>query len=109
MILLSVLLLDGCAVKPPDSPLCVEITPTRGSCTKIISGESFDVDDDHKFEDKTWWEHRPAMILMPASTWKELKTYIIKMCKKTNMCDKEITNWERTVDQLDNKIQEKIP
>lgn len=105
---LLVLNLSACAsTKPPDVPLCVEFTPERGRCVKIISGEVFNVDEQNKFEGKTWWEHRPAMIQMPASSWVQIKTYLIKVCKKYNICEKEISSWDRTVENIDDGLNTK--
>lgn len=78
---------------------------TRGYCVNWISGKSFEVDDTHTYEGKTWWDMRPAMILVPVSSYKRIKPWIIKACKKNkNMCDKEISTWERTVDIIDTNI-----
>lgn len=106
--ILLVLNLSSCATThPPDVPLCVEFAPDRGRCVKIISGEIFDVDEKNKFEDKTWWEHRPAMIQMPASSWVQIKSYLIKTCKKYNICEKEISSWDRTVETIDDNLNKK--
>lgn len=103
------LLLSSCATKPPDVPVCVEFTPSRGRCVKIISGEQFDVNEDQKFEGKTWWEYRPAMLQMPASSWAKIKAYIIKTCKKYGQCQKEVSSWDRTVEYIDAQLEAKDP
>lgn len=100
-------LFSSCATNPPDVPICVEFTPERGRCVKIISGEKFDVNESLKFEEKTWWEHRPTMIQMPASSWAKMKAFIIKMCKKYGKCDKEISSWDRTIVTIDQQLEEK--
>ena len=79
--LLLVLLLSNCSTMPPDAPVCVEITMSRGHCVKIISGQEFDVDDKNLFEKKTWWEMRPTFLQMPSSSWRAIKTYVISACK----------------------------
>ena len=107
--LFSLSSLLSCASKPPDVPLCVEIHPEKGKCIKVMSGETFVVDETHKFEGKTWWEIRPAMVQMPASTWVAFKAYIIKMCKKTNMCGKEVPSWDRSLETVDKTLKPKIP
>jgi len=92
---------------PPDKPLCVELSPAKAYCVNTISGKSFIIDDNNKFEDKTYWEMRPAMILMPASTWKAYKSWIIKTCKKSNKCEESVSSWDRTIENLDVKLDEK--
>jgi len=72
-----------------------------------MSGETFDVDDEHPFENKSWWESRPTMIQLPASSWAQMKAFIIKMCKKTNQCDKNVSSWDRTIQTVDSQVQKK--
>lgn len=108
LVSLNLLASTGCAgLKVPDVPLCVEINPAKGNCVKIISGDTFDIDEENKFEEKTWWEIRPAMVQVPESSWREIKKFIITICKKTNQCQKEVKNWERSVKQIDTKLKEK--
>lgn len=110
LVSLSLLSLSGCAsFQPPDKPICVEINITTGACTLPVSGKQFIIDETHKFENKTWWEMRPAMLLMPASTWAAFKIWIIKLCKKTNKCDQEISSWDRTLENVDTQLNQKLP
>ena len=103
----SCVFLASCAGAPPDVPVCVEINLSRGYCTKIMSGKSFDVDDDQKFSGQTWWEMRATMIQMPATTWRELKKWIIKSCKNNSQCDSKLANWERTVNTIDKSVSDR--
>lgn len=79
----------------PDIPICTEITPIRGWCTKTISDDEFYVDDNNKLNNMTWWEMRPTMVLVPSLSWIEIKTSFIKICKKNGNCSKDIDKWER--------------
>lgn len=110
VLLLSVLLLllPSCSTTPPDVPVCVEVTPDRGRCVKIISSEEFLVDETRKFEGKSWWEMRPAMVQVPASSWAAIKAFIIKTCKKTGTCEKEVASWDRTVKTIDGNLEKKV-
>lgn len=100
--------LSGCAGMPEDRPICTEVSPVEGFCVRIISGKSFTVNESQKYEGKTWWEMRPAMILMPASTWASLKAWIIKTCKNNQQCDK-LASWQRTVEIIDTQVELKKP
>lgn len=113
---LSLLLscLISCAsVKEIDRPLCVEINLSKAFCTYTISNKDFYVDDEHpyafdpKYPDKlqTWFEVRPAMVLMPVQTWAAFKKYIIKNCKLTKKCDGMIEGWDRTMNVLDQNLE----
>jgi len=101
----AMLLAVSCAAIP-DVPLCVEINPTRGFCTNTISDKDFYIDESHPVQllgddkPKTWWERRPFMVLVPVTSWKELKSYIIKQCKRTN-CDKYVQSWDRKINELE--------
>lgn len=105
--LLLPLLLLSCAHNFPDKPICVELNPTRGGCVTMISNQRFLVDDDHLFEGKSWWELRPYLIQIPASTWEAIKAFIIKLCKDSNKCQKSVTNWERAITDIDAQILQK--
>lgn len=77
----------------------------RGTGVKIVSGEKFDVDDEHKFEDKTWYEQRNEMLRLPVSSWVQIKAFIIKMCKRFK-CNEDIASWDRTVENIDKIVTE---
>ena len=101
------LLLNGCATTPPDVPICTELSMTRGFCTNTISDKSFFIDEENKLDGKTWWELRPTMIQVPIPSWVKIKTFILKVCKEKDNCGDGISNWERRVFELDEKIQQK--
>lgn len=112
--LLLPLLLSACATNPPDAPVCVEITMDEGQCINIVSGKKFKIDEKEKFKDmegvpRTWWELRPAMIQVPASSWAQIRAFIIKICKKNNQCQKEVSTWERSIQTIDAHLGEKLP
>ena len=78
----------------------------RGYCVNMISGKDYEINDENKLYNKTWWETRPSNIQMPASTWVALKKYIIQTCKKTNMCDAEVTSWDRAINNIETHLEE---
>ena len=98
-------LLVSCATVP-DVAICVELNMSKGFCTNTVSDKDYEIDEKHPAQlpgddkPKTWWERRPYMILLPASSWKELKAYIIKQCKRTD-CDQYIKSWDRKLNALD--------
>ena len=75
----------------------------KGTGVTIVSGVLFDVDNDKKFEGKTWYEQRNEMLRLPVSSWVKLKSFIIKMCKKYK-CDQEISSWDRTIETIDKMV-----
>jgi hypothetical protein len=85
----------------------VEINPSRAHCVYTISSQEFEVNETNRLDDKTWWEARPTMLMLPYQSWAKLKTYIITQCKRTGACDKEITSWERTINQVDKAVESK--
>lgn len=97
--------LTSCAVAPPDVPLCAELGPTKGICINTISSKEKIIDEQNKHNDQTWWQMRPYMILMPIDSWVEIKRFIIKVCKSSGKCkNTTITNWERSIGKIDQKI-----
>lgn len=90
---------------PPDVPVCTELSPTKGYCVKIVSGKDFEVTEDKPFNGKTWWEQKPTMVMVPVSSYKELRNWIIKICKKNEkQCQKEVASWDRTLEVIDTNI-----
>ena len=99
--------LISCQTAPPDIPICVEINMERGYCVNTISAKEYAVDDVNLLDGKSWWSARPSMLMLPATSWAKLKTYIIVQCKRTGACDKEITSWERTINSIDKAVETK--
>lgn len=113
---LSIFSTSGCAVAPPDSEVCVELDPDKAWCRFSLSGKEFYVDDAHPYsfsgdpKDKmTWWEQRNLMLLMPYGTWVKVKKFILEICKQTNQCSGEAVSWDRTVERVDQKLDQKLP
>lgn len=70
----------------PNGPGCVELSEGRGWCTMTLSDEEFYIDQDHKYENKTWHEIKATSIIVPASYWANLKAELLKYCKKAKNC-----------------------
>ncbi len=105
-VLLLSLLLSGCA-SVPDVLICTELNMNKGWCTRTISNEEFFVDDTHPYafdgkKKQTWWELRPYMVLVPIASWAEIKSYVIKTCKRSN-CNEYVKSWDRKITELDDK------
>ena len=99
--------MSGCAIKVPRIPICTEITPSKAYCVNTVTSEEFYIDDVNKFENQTYWEQRPQMLLIPASSWVEIKAFIIKVCKQSGKCDAQISSWDRTVNTIDKQVNSK--
>jgi hypothetical protein len=84
-VLLFCSLLVSCA-NVPNVPVCFELDITRGYCINTLSQEGFYVDETNLLDGKTWFENRISMVMMPAKSWGELKSYILKNCKRTGKC-----------------------
>lgn len=80
---------------------------TEGYCVKVISGQEYIINEENTINGKTWWEVRPAMILVPAESWAHIKAFIIKICNSTKQCTKEVGTWERSVQNVDSKLIQK--
>jgi len=71
-----------------------------------ISAKAFEVNEKNLLNGKTWWEARPYMILMPVESWEKIKSFIIKICKKSNKCSgPSLSKWERTVNIMDKSLK----
>lgn len=67
------------------------------------------IDETNKYLGKTWWELRPTMVYVPYPAWTEIKTFIIKVCKKKLVdCDERVSSWDRNIEVIDDNIKEKF-
>lgn len=67
------------------------------------------IDEENLYQGKTWWELRPTMIYIPYPAWVEIKTAFIKICKKKLIkCDEAISSWDRRIDAVDEKTNDKF-
>jgi hypothetical protein len=85
----------------------VELNIAKAYCTTIISGKGFYISDQEKFEDKSWFEQRHEMLLVPVSTWVEIKKYLIMNCKKSRKCSNNISSWDRGIQNIDEQLVKK--
>lgn len=87
----------------PDSPVCVDINPSKGFCVWTISSKEMEVDDTHLLDGKTWYDMQIGIIKIPLDTWKSFKKYIITQCKRNNNCSDNIDSWDRSMTILEEK------
>lgn len=100
----------GCAAKPKDFKVCVEMSMERGECMKVMSGQKIRIDQEHKNPEtgQSWWDMRPTNLILPLESWIDIKKFIIKLCKQNQgMCDKEVSTWERSIQKVDENLMEK--
>lgn len=57
------------------------------------------IDDTHLLNGKTWLDLVIESVYVPADSWVEIKSYIIKQCKKTNSCG-EVGEWKTKLDSI---------
>jgi hypothetical protein len=84
--------------------VCVEESPSQAFCTYTISDKDFYINDSQKIDGKTYWDIKPTMLRIPYKSWVEIKSFIIKTCKRQN-CDKDIASWNRKLESIDSKLQ----
>lgn len=108
--------ISACAVAPPDGPVCTEVDISRGWCTMSISNEEFYIDDTHPWsptgdpkDAMTWWDLRPTMVMLPYEMWVKVKVFIIDICAKTDQCTELKKSWERSVNGMDEQLDQKLP
>lgn len=94
-VLLFCSLFVGCS-SVPNIPVCFELDITRGYCINTLDQEGFYVDETHLLNGKTWFENRIGMVMLPAKSWAELKSYILKNCERTGKC-KEIEKFNKNL------------
>lgn len=84
--MLFISLLASACSSLPNFSACKELAPDRAKCIKVVSNEKYDWDDKNLVNGKTYWEIRPTLIQIPADSYADLKSYLLKECKRTNKC-----------------------
>lgn len=81
----------------------------RGWCTMTISDDEFFVDGlDHLFKNKdgvsqTWSEMEKSSIRMPPESTAAIKAFILKSCRQSRRCPKDLTTWTRKTSELEQR------
>ena len=95
-------LLQSCA-SVPDVYVCTQLDINRGWCTKTISDEEFIVEKAGESPlKKSWWEMKNHMIMLPPESWAQIKSFIIKKCRKNKECGE---TWEKRIEKVDKKLE----
>ena len=100
-LLLLFVILSSCA-SLPDVPACVELDINKGYCINTISDIEFAVTDKNNPLKEEWFELRPKMVMLPASSWAKIKAYILKQCERNNSCNLNLA--KKKTSTIDRKI-----
>lgn len=99
-------------LSPPDVPMCVETEYDKeGWCTYTIKEEEFFVDNENNLypipdesgKKRTWKELKVGSLIMPAHSAAQYKEFVMKVCKKSKKCEKQIASWDRNKKKLEDK------
>lgn len=85
LLILFASLLSSCS-NFPAVPVCKELSMERAYCINTVTDQEFYIDEENTFEDKTWWEQRHTMILLPPSSWADIKKYLKNECRRYGKC-----------------------
>lgn len=85
-------ILQSCAHSPPDEIVCLDLGD-KGFCTRMISDQEFYV------EGSSWETMKRGSVLMPATSYAEIKKYLLIQCKRDSRCD--INLFEKKMEILD--------
>ncbi len=96
------LIVSGCTTMPPDVPVITRTGPTEGFYVYTMSEKEGIVDDTHLLEGKTFLDYVIEGVIVPAKSYAEIKSFILKMCKKYKECG-DVAKWKSKLDQLDSK------
>lgn len=134
LILLFASLYNSCSPKPPDVPVCEQLSqrlvkdvtghmilkpsPTCiekineaecGHCTFIISGKEIFVGEREStfFNGKSWATLKAQSILVPAKeSYAPIAAYMINACKKMN-CNEDVNRFRVKIGTLSGALEEK--
>ena len=101
LLILYALSLASC-VKPPDVSVCVELVKDKkGFCAYTIS------DKEETLEGQQWKDLKLKSLIIPAQSWAEIKSFILKICEKTKECD--LNQTQKKIQKIDNAPVDKPP
>lgn len=98
-VFLLALIINSCAT-PPSVFVCTRLSQSEGFCVNTITEEEKIVSDTSLLNEKTWLDLVIESVYVPADSWKEIKAYIIKQCKKHNDCGQNIGKWQNKLDKI---------
>jgi len=104
LLLLTLFLAASCSVTVPEVPICSQLSVNEGYCVNTYSGKSQIINDTTLLEGKTWWDLKATSLVLPASSWKKIKQFIIEVCTKTKKCNENLSGWDRTVKDIDGMV-----
>lgn len=84
--------LSGCAIKPPNDPICFTDAPKHANCAYMVTGNDFQVDNSgNNFTDHGRnWNYDQLIknsLILPPDTWGDLKTFLLEYCQQNqNVC-----------------------
>lgn len=83
----------------------------KAYCRKTISDVRMIVDEQHPLTlpdgtKKTWFELRHTTVKVPAHSWAEIKKFIIKICKESELCQQNVASWDRSTSDIDTWLKE---
>jgi len=97
--ILLIFALYSCA-SVPNVLVCRQQAISSGFCTYTIDDKDIMIDDTHLYKNKTWIDLKLEMVLVPVESWVEIKSYILKKCKKNQDCNAQIGTWSRKIDSV---------
>jgi hypothetical protein len=96
---LITLLMCSCA-SVPDVPVITRTGPTTGYYVYTVSDKEGYVDDENLLEGKTFLDFVVEGVIVPADSYSEIKSAILKACKKLK-CSGDVGKWKSKLDKLE--------
>lgn len=102
--ILLLLTFNSCTTVP-DVPVLTRLNATQGYYVFTISDKEGIVDDENLLNGKTWIDYVIESVYVPADSWKQIKSYILKNCKKNNDCNDNIGSWDKKLNTIDKTLK----
>lgn len=76
-------------------------------CIHLVSGDKIFVDKDNPYPGGISWKDlvNKAIYLPAKQSWAPLQTYIENNCHQSKGCGKDIGNWQKTVQSIDEQLK----
>jgi len=108
LLIVSSMLLSGCASAPPDFAGCASMVDT-GYCRTYASKKKFVIDDKHPYVSTTgkklsWKEVLATSVVVPQDQFVKVKTWFDNYCHQNN-CPNGIGDWNELGNDLINHLK----
>lgn len=108
---LLLILLSGCALTPPNDPICFQDGPSNANCSYMVVGTDFKVDNlghNYTLNSHNWNfdQLRQNSLWVPPETYGDIKEFFLKYCNQ-NQSQCNYQSFKAALDKFEKSLKGK--